>query len=378
MIVGRASGKRTLVEVMDLEMEGKRKKKREEDFISDISSTETRTLSDRSRFFDRSASTSTAWAAEGVAGPSGLTRQRVQKENIPLEDEYISEEDFALEEECGDLEEEVQEECNVAQEDGYISPSHSIRWDTPDLSSPHKPPAGKSRNEAEDDDFFATDAISSPIAGRSHSPLRHQDVNDVNTASSSMVPDAEEGPLGGVDLRDVFGDDEDNLTSDAEIQEVPPENSFSSTSSASTAGPVTPNDSGYALLDVEDIQADFDLDVEEEVARESKIRHEIVASGWWQKWACGPASEKSTGKRRVLCAFLVQVLICLLTCHVRPLLVSEERKPRLLRTEKRCNARNTSPTLSDRSSRASSPVLQRGHSVIGPGSQAGKASRSMR
>lgn len=305
MIVGRASGKRTLVEVMDLEMEGQRKKKREEDFISDISSTETKKLSNRSRFFDRSASTTTAWTAEGVAGPSRLGPDEGQKENISLEDEYISEEEFAFGEEGGDIEEEVEEESNVAQEDGYISPSHSIRWDTPDLSSPPKPPAGYRRNVAEDD-FFATDAISSPIAGRSHSPLlrpsgspaRHQNVKDVRPASSSMASDLVEVSLGGVDLRDAFGDDEDDLTSDAEGQEIPPENSFSSTSSASTSVPVTPDDSGYGLLGTDDVELDFDLDMQEEVARANKIRHEIVANGWWQRWACGPSAEKSAGKQR--------------------------------------------------------------------------------
>ncbi|KZT23637.1 hypothetical protein NEOLEDRAFT_524277 [Neolentinus lepideus HHB14362 ss-1] len=310
MIVGRASGKRTLVEVMDLEMEVNRKRKRDEDFISDISATETKTLSSRSRFFERSASA--GWPPEGtaVAGPSRLTYEREQKENIPIlvdSEEYASDGEFSIAEECGDLEEDGQEVRNVAQEDGYLSPTHSIRWDTPDLSSPPKrSPAGNKRSDA-DVDFFGADAISSPITGHSHStPRRHgppsQDVTILKrTLSSTSLSDSEEAIFEGVDLRDAFGDDEGNLTSDVEPEDIYPENSFSSATSTSTSGPVTPDDSGVLLSGGDDIQLDLDFDIEEEAEKQIRVKQEIVARGWRQQWACATASTKRLDKQQVRC-----------------------------------------------------------------------------
>ncbi|TFK46823.1 hypothetical protein OE88DRAFT_864778 [Heliocybe sulcata] len=293
---------------MDLEMEGNRKKARDDDFISDISSTETRISSNQSRFFGRSASG--GWPPEGaaVAGTSRLAHYKgEQKENLHIlveDEERGSDGELSAAEECDDAEEEVQEASNVAQEDGYLSPTHSIRWDTPDLSSPTKlSPAGKKKNEAEDD-FFGADAISSPITGRrSHSMPRpeggsSQDVTTLKRTLSLRSSDSEGAVFEGVDLRDAFGDDEDILTSDAEAEEVCPENSFSSTTSASTAGPVTPDDSGVLLLEGDDIQLDFGYDTEEQAEQQVRIRQEVVASGWRQKWACATASGKSMGKQR--------------------------------------------------------------------------------
>ncbi|TDL16707.1 hypothetical protein BD410DRAFT_614988 [Rickenella mellea] len=137
--VGRASGKRTLVDVMDEDMAVKKKR------LEELQRKRAVALSS-SRFFG-------GGNADGspIAGSSRLSPVRKHsKENTPVLEE---------------VEHPPEAEDLVAQEDGYISPSPSLsRQLTPDLSSPVRPQPSKNPIGHEDDG----DAVSSPVLPRSH------------------------------------------------------------------------------------------------------------------------------------------------------------------------------------------------------------------
>ncbi|TFY56272.1 hypothetical protein EVJ58_g7740 [Rhodofomes roseus] len=157
---GRASGKRTLAEVMDHDIAVKRKK--QEGAQREGPSREVR----NSKFFDVRQSSfggedEDAIASEEpdypVAGPSRITLDAGKdKENVP----------------CADDDEVFMEDAGaVEQEDGYISPSPSMRrWDSPEVSSPLRVRSGAQLDVEEEEDFGADILSSPPVAARQTSP----------------------------------------------------------------------------------------------------------------------------------------------------------------------------------------------------------------
>lgn len=244
----------------------------------------------------------------------------------------------------------------VEQEDGYISPGprERSRGSTPDLSSPARPGATYNRRrshprhssheqdqdeertpeEEEDDLFCGADILSSPAVDRSdvgrgyvampnmHRGMKVQKVVPLDfgvfsqgrtTSGSKHNANSEVGSKVGLDLRDAFKDDED------EVEEgEAPQCSFGSTASSGTPGPSTPipvptpsftlvQSQGQASssqglvqrvdiggspsgLEGDWIDEDTDLDgeldggVELSVLEDFKKRQDAVAQGWRKKF----------------------------------------------------------------------------------------------
>lgn len=227
---------------------------------------------------------------ECAAGPSRFDRR--DKENIPC----IEDDDLLMVE--PDL---------VAQEDGYISPTPSMRgrrWSTPDVSSPIRPKAGTSWDE----DDFGSDVLSSPPVTKplpglltrvaSSSPSREQSaghgvgkvfVRDTPPRSQCDGEAVEQQEELGPDLRDTFGEwDWDEATSDIECADAEDEPACTASSSP---GPVTPDDSGEYGAVQADICRDGTLETDETEdvldARVTAARNARVASGWWERYARG-------------------------------------------------------------------------------------------
>lgn len=294
LAAGRASGKRTLAEVMDHDMAVKRKKR--EETQREVHTRDVRS----SRFFDvrppasRDADKDAICGEEvdcPVAGPSCITLDvDDDKENVP----------------CADDDEVFTEDADaVAQEDGYISPSPSMgRWDSEEVSSPVRARPGQ-RCEEEDDDFGADILSSPPPAAAKRRVYRSMSTTGAvsvplydggtvlvpNTPSKSeRRRQARERPevCSGPDLQDTFGDcnwDWDGGSSDIECSgELDPSPSTASTSS----GPVTP--SNIHLQNATDACAQ-EVDVDETMgSHDAATRHARVARGWWERWGRGTRS----------------------------------------------------------------------------------------
>jgi exonuclease-1 len=172
----------------------------------------------------------------------------------------------------------------VTQEDGYLSPSPSyFRSATPDLSSPVRPYNPAQRDHGDGDDFGA-DIIPSPTAVRTvtrhalHQSLlpKKEKVNilvrETPPPMDGMGADEIEGP----DLRDVF-----DIEAPGDIDAID-DDIITPASSSSISGPITPEDNG--------MNDEFDIDrlTEKHTVTEASAhakRTEIVANGWWNKWA---------------------------------------------------------------------------------------------
>lgn len=236
--------------------------------------------------------------SESVAGPSGLDRLRHNKENLPCFDNAIESLD-----DSGEISLEEEGPDPVTQEDGYMSPSPSIRgWDSPELSSPARAgtrSSGPSRGCGDDD--FGADVLSSPPSAsrrttyRARTPTRCTPglspstgrILVHSTPTSSKKSKAVHRPYAqGPDLRDIF-EDWDDLTS--EIDESY-EDSMEST--PSSGGPVTPASSGQPPnLSVDDLSDEVILSGDEEIEEQTlAARDAKVANGWWEKWACAGAA----------------------------------------------------------------------------------------
>ena len=298
LAAGRASGKRTLAEVMDHDMAVKRKKR--EETQREVHTRDVRS----SKFFDVRPP---AWRDADkdairreavdcpVAGPSCVTLDvGDDKENVP----------------CADDDEVFTEDAEaVAQEDGYISPSPSMgRWDSEEVSSPVRARPGQ-RCEEEDDDFGA-DILSSPppVAPKGRLYRRKSTKGAVSVplydGGTVLVPntpskserrrEARERPdvCSGPDLHDTFGDcnwDWDGGSSDIECPgELDPSPSTASTSS----GPATPSNmplqEGIDAYTQELMEAE---DTDETMgSQDAAARHARVARGWWERWGRGARS----------------------------------------------------------------------------------------
>nr|GAT59266.1 exodeoxyribonuclease 1 [Mycena chlorophos] len=305
MVVGKASGKRSLAEEVDRDIAAKRKRLDEE------------SRGAQSRFFPSSRqgnAGSRPLEVDGeeieelVAGPSRLRG----KENVPLDDEEDEEVVLEVEEDleadlqwdslslmalsgCNGDVAEPQVEPEVEQEEGYISPTPSRSRDTEDLSSPIRPtdtPRSQKRMKLEKDvagteSEVDLDVLSSPP----DAPARRVPLLNLNVFRySGLQPEGNvlvaasperEGLLGAdVDLLDSFGDErtsdidcfEDDKTGDDDDEEEEEETEpplAVEESATPTPSPPTP----------------FDGDMEERAALESAARAEVVAAGWRDRWA---------------------------------------------------------------------------------------------
>lgn len=265
---GKGSGKRTLVDVLDEDFAAKRMK------TSQASSTNNR-LPTHSRFFAPSSSSkkSTVDAADDLMpGPPRTAYLLCGKEN--LLDHAVD--NVTVVEELEDFLDEPPDP--VVQEDGYLSPGPSyFRSATPDLSSPVRP-YSPARNLHDGGDDFGADIISSPTVVRATTQhtlrqglsLEKEKINILVRETPPPMADTDPtNEIEGPDLRDVLdiealGDiDEDEITM----------------SSCSTPGRITLEDSG-----MNDGYESLEEDLGTEVGARGK-RTEIVASGWWNKWA---------------------------------------------------------------------------------------------
>ncbi|KAJ7800391.1 exodeoxyribonuclease 1 [Mycena olivaceomarginata] len=305
MVVGKASGKRSLAAEMDRDIAAKRKKH------DDTPPTT------QSRFFappDKTASTSR------VVDPSSADRLDEAKENIPLaredEDDDLPEMDLDADLEWDSLslvalpEREPQimdlEEPDdvVEQEDGYISPTLSRSRDAGDLSSPLRPdvtpPPRKrvklERTEISDRDF-ELDAVSSPPEAARPFSMRLPALSLCRRRSRSPAgailvaasPDPPRTVLVGPDLRDAFGDDRSSEIDCFEEDDAPVASGSGSTPTPSPS-PLTPQD---------DMSGDLALalaDPEELEAQANVLRSDAVAAGWRERWVLPNA--KGKGKER--------------------------------------------------------------------------------
>ncbi|KAF7351375.1 Exodeoxyribonuclease 1 [Mycena sanguinolenta] len=303
MVVGKASGKRSLAEEMDRDIEAKRKKHQNTPPAT------------QSRFFAaRDTGASTSRVVDISRAESSLEDS---KENIPLvntdEDDDLPEADLDADLDWDSLslvalpEREPQiidfEEPNdgVEQEDGYISPTPSQSGDAGDLSSPRRPDATppprkrvKLEPNAISDQEFEVDAVSSPpeearghpmrlpalplCRRRSDSPAEAILVADSPGPTGAILvadsPDPPRTGLVGPDLRDAFGDE---LSSEIDCFE----------DDAAVASGSTPTPSPSPLTPQDDVSGDLAqafVDPEELAVQANMARNEAVAAGWRERW----------------------------------------------------------------------------------------------
>lgn len=262
MVVGKASGKRTLADAMDEDVRCKKPRASEPGQLT------------VSKFF--ASPRRKSLPTSPVAGPSRL---RGEKENIPIADDVDDDYSVMVQ---GNVEPQMEldvdeiltaQEHIVDQEEGYISPTPSQSHDTDDLSSPVRPSA--SRSASLDDNDFGADPISSPVAPR---PMQSR-----SFPAQRLFLDVTPSNL--VDLRKTLAA-EDIDSSDSE---------------ASGADSATP-----PSLTPPDVRRDDEDEVEEEdvIARGQDARQAAVAQGWRMKYAY-PLQRSNTnvtpaGRQRVV------------------------------------------------------------------------------
>ncbi|KAG2059740.1 hypothetical protein BDR06DRAFT_672944 [Suillus hirtellus] len=270
-VPGKGSGKRTLVDILDEDLAAKRIK------INRASSSTDHSLLTHSRFFPfPSISQQQVELPEDDLMPSSRIPQPLSdKENLPDHADNV-----IVVEELDEIFEEPRDP--VTQEDGYLSPSPSyFRSATPDLSSPVRP-YNSTRHDHHDGDDFGADIVPSPTAVRTVTRhALHQCLLPKKERVSILVRETPP-PMNGIgsadeiegpDLRDVL-DIEPPRDIDAIDDDI-----ITSASSSSTTGPVTPEDNAT------------------EASARAK-RTEIVANGWWNKWALN--KDLRTSKTSVL------------------------------------------------------------------------------
>lgn len=263
---GKNSGKRSLADVLDEELDAKRMR---------------REICSEDRGSSQCLQSAAGLGSKGRRPSTGTSRhpsQAVGQNSPPTHaKENISP--------CTPMEGELDENPDlVNQEDGYISPTQSyFRSATPDLSSPMRHPREGSRHDHTIVDDFGADIISSPVARRR---LRSDDVlteSHVMAPASVLVrrtpsPSLSDG-MAGPDLHGVL--------------------SFVSTSKAgsyrpsiepSKLGPTPPEDNSCPSVD--EVSEDENIDTGRRL-RGSRV--EIVTNGWWNKWAW--KSEPGTGTK---------------------------------------------------------------------------------
>ncbi|KAJ7256843.1 hypothetical protein B0H12DRAFT_1232746 [Mycena haematopus] len=301
MIVGKASGKRSLAAEMDHDIAAKRKKHQ------DMPPTT------QSRFFavrDTTASTSCVVDISRTVLPLEDSKENISPVN-PDEDDDLLETDLDADLEWDSLslvalpdrEPPMMDLENpndgVEQEDGYISPTPSQSGDTGDLSSPLQPdvtPPPRKRAKIEQtaipDTEFELDAVSSPPEEARKHPVCLPALllcrpRSRSPAGAILVADSPDPPrtiLIGPDLRDAFGDERsseiDCFEDDAPVA--------SGSTPTPTPSPLTPQDDSSGNL------AQAFIDPEELATQANMARNEAVAAGWRERWIL----PNSKGKER--------------------------------------------------------------------------------
>ncbi|KAK0192704.1 hypothetical protein F5146DRAFT_515450 [Armillaria mellea] len=267
MIVGRASGKRTLAHVMDEDMVAKRKKQTHDGRLS--------------RFFTPPMAKSQSRHKTSQTPVASSSRLHDEKENVRIvTDLTVDEEDFGSLIAQGEVDlqmtldvEEFLTAQTVEQEDGYLSPTPSGSQDTEELSSPTRPQDTPkrlpSKTKSLDDLYFGVDAVSSPPPAsprRAHSltpqPYPHKSDSRLLFQTVSTLDDE---IIAGPDLRNQLGDglaDDSDCTSSNDIEDTPDQGATSCSSPSLLT-------SDGALEDLED-----------NVERDHASRQKIVAAGW--------------------------------------------------------------------------------------------------
>jgi hypothetical protein len=353
-LAGKASGKRTLAEVMDYDMERKKKTRKSSSPMRStqskfFSKVDTRLGSVQRRHSD----------ILPIAGPSRLQNEDKENRYFLVDDDEEAETsepdldgtELSLKAQFGadvNMEDVNADDFPdvVEQEDGYISPSPSCSKDAQDLSSPlqagHSPrprnrddelemaPTGMIATDVEDEDeaSFGAEAISSPISvrrpsnhrrevyqtpsrrrNRGQEPLINILVGPTPTPTKpreGIYPDLDEVPsptlYRGPDMRHLLGDDG---STELDVDERPNKSgSASGTASPPSPSPETPNLAGEqapkVIIDIDDFE---DLaDEEERRVREISTRANTVMNGWRDRWALPPKKAVQTplvvGKRK--------------------------------------------------------------------------------
>ena len=257
---GQASGKRTLSDVLEVDAIVKKRRKSNE---NSKPREETKVVT--SKFFPGPRKTSPT-DGQTLGGSSSTAPEMVKRSGVV---EMI---DLTLD---GD----EPESQDIAQEDGYISPTRSsYRFETPEVSTPHRH-SRMSKSAGQDDDDFDAELLSSPVDGRRHNSPTSKRKHEVDldheysgwTIKGDDIDSGDDGP----DLRRSFHD-LDELSSDIDCPG--PGSSFASTATTSSAGPITPNHS-TSLGDVEDFLEEIEND-ETGVARAGTI-----SEGWVKRWS---------------------------------------------------------------------------------------------
>ncbi|THV01958.1 hypothetical protein K435DRAFT_853231 [Dendrothele bispora CBS 962.96] len=305
MVVGKASGKRTLAEAMDQDLAVKKKRQREHHTTTPYPAF--------SRFFSKpvpasGSDTSLFKSKNQDVGPSRLGTDK-ENECIVIQDD-TDEEDLAshVANGCHDSKMDLDvdtEEDTVQQEDGYISPSPSRSCDTEELSSPPRP--GSSLDAR---DLYEHDVLSSPSAApgplylhqrspslslrtpRSNFPADSSLSNGKVLVHASPEPEdkfSEKESFAQLDLRNFFSDDlrtEIDYSGDG--------------SSTPSPSPLTPDDdSGMTPQQIAAVEGDGDLEINDPEVQElhaSVMRTTAVAAGWRARWALGSAAHAHTPK----------------------------------------------------------------------------------
>ncbi|KIK68479.1 hypothetical protein GYMLUDRAFT_35906 [Collybiopsis luxurians FD-317 M1] len=291
---GKASGKRTLAEVLGQDLAAKKKRK-------SPSSAPTSPNITSSKFFGTSVASNVRRASSGGSVGFGI-----EKENLGLEEEDCpaNDEDSLVAQGHVDPEmaEDIElEDSPVEQEDGYISPSPSMSRDFDDLSSPIQPRTRQISPQAEPGGLdFGVDPISSPPAecqaqfwrpGRPASPNTSVRVlvkasPEISTTSSAPIKhDCT------VDLRDSFGN-ESSSEIDSDNDHTP------------TPSPLTPEELAGDLPNSPDhrnlSEAQELDDPEEREILALASRTDVVAAGWRKAWAFETPHLRAARRSRIL------------------------------------------------------------------------------
>ncbi|KAL0959617.1 hypothetical protein HGRIS_011320 [Hohenbuehelia grisea] len=304
---GNASGKRTLVEVMDQDIASKKAKREEK----------ARAKMGISKFFTSTASPSSAQRhgpTRSISMPeAGPSRLRDNKENEVI---FISDDsdhelgsDFNFSTVAyGEPDEEMLMEVAdpesqiVTQEDGYISPQANSgdEDDAPELSSPvcpHKTPRRR-RGLPFHAEFGVSPVSSPPVAAKSRHALQPHHLgepqmvadDDDEVVQSPRVEYARSGKtVQGPDLRSVLrGDASSDIDCFEDDERNGPPRRESGSTEPPTPSPPTPLDTSRVNVLVEtDVQL---LDVEDLETQSLQLRTEAVAIGWRERWSLGPKS----------------------------------------------------------------------------------------
>ncbi|KAH9478566.1 Exodeoxyribonuclease 1 [Psilocybe cubensis] len=347
--VGKASGKRTLSEVMDQDLAHK---KRHRHSYSPIKSAQ-------SRFF--SANDETKFGSvrrrhsDGLPPVAGPSRTHANKENFHVatdaEDQKLEDSesdmnvsDLSLQGRIDEINSDGRVSLNieefsdvVEQEDGYLSPSSSCSKDAQDLSSPPGPSRQRrvvsltgvipSDDEEEADTSFGAEVVSSPVSVRKpksrsrfhneKTPLRRIAKSKSKAAGESQVvvlvastpspegkerlyPDIDDVPSPtlycGPDLRKMLGDEETVLDFNEKVKSV---SGSASPPSPSSETPNCNEQQPARFIDVVDVDALEDEDDprwQQELVAQSQA---AVMAGWKQRWALPPAKTPLQARRSV-------------------------------------------------------------------------------